>query len=102
MPQARPARRTKSTDVHGKDVRGGAACQTPPLHWRHEIEPLLVRFRNGAGCPSGGNPVHGWWVMGHLFVPAALLLWVGVAVVRMWAAPDPTPAATVQEQARQR
>jgi hypothetical protein len=40
--------------------------------------------------------------MGHLFVPAALLLWVGVAVVRMWAAPDPTPAATVQEQARQR
>jgi len=29
--------------------------------------------------------------MGHLFVPAALVLWVGVAVVRLWATPAPAP-----------
>jgi hypothetical protein len=39
--------------------------------------------------------------MGHLFVPAALVLWVGVAVVRMWAAPAPAPAAAVEVQAEQ-
>ena len=39
--------------------------------------------------------------MGHLFVPAALVLWVGVAVVRMWAAPDPNPAPAVEVQAEQ-
>ncbi|HEX8703778.1 MAG TPA: hypothetical protein VF815_33410, partial [Myxococcaceae bacterium] len=35
------------------------------------------------------------------FVPAALVLWVGVAVVRMWAAPDPNPAPAVEVQAEQ-
>jgi hypothetical protein len=40
--------------------------------------------------------------MGHLFVPAALVLWAGVALVRMWAAPDPVQAVEVQaEQPRQ-
>jgi len=40
--------------------------------------------------------------MGHLFVPAALVLWAGVAVVRMWAAPAPVQAVEVQaEQPRQ-
>ena len=39
--------------------------------------------------------------MGHLFVPAALVLWVGVAVVRMWAAPAPNPARAVEVQAEQ-
>ncbi len=32
--------------------------------------------------------------MGHLFVPAALVLWVGVAVVRALATPAPAPAPT--------
>ena len=31
--------------------------------------------------------------MGHLFVPAALALWVGVAVVRAWATPAQDPAS---------
>jgi hypothetical protein len=40
--------------------------------------------------------------MGHLFVPAALVLWAGVALVRMWAAPAPVQAVEVQaEQPRQ-
>ena len=39
--------------------------------------------------------------MGHLFVPAALVLWVGVAVVRMWAAPAPNPVQAVEVQAEQ-
>ncbi|HVG62558.1 MAG TPA: hypothetical protein VNA24_28600 [Hyalangium sp.] len=30
--------------------------------------------------------------MGHVFVPAALVLWVVVAVVRSFATPDPAPA----------
>lgn len=30
--------------------------------------------------------------MGHLFVPAALVLWVGVVVVRTLAASEPAPA----------
>jgi hypothetical protein len=40
--------------------------------------------------------------MGHLFVPAAVVLWVGVALVRMWVTPEPAPAATVEVQAEQR
>ncbi|MDY7231387.1 hypothetical protein [Hyalangium rubrum] len=41
--------------------------------------------------------------MGHLFVPAALVLWVAVAVVRMWATPQvpPTPAPAPQERQSQ-
>jgi hypothetical protein len=30
--------------------------------------------------------------MGHVFIPAALVLWVVVAVVRSFATPDPAPA----------
>ncbi len=32
--------------------------------------------------------------MGHLFVPAALVLWGGVAVVRALATPAPVPMST--------
>jgi hypothetical protein len=31
--------------------------------------------------------------MGHVFVPAALVLWVVVALVRSFATPDPAPAS---------
>jgi hypothetical protein len=36
--------------------------------------------------------------MGHLFVPAALVLWAGVAVVRAVATPAPTPVQAVEVQ----
>jgi hypothetical protein len=32
-------------------------------------------------------------LVGHVFVPAALVLWVVVALVRSFATPDPAPAS---------
>ena len=41
--------------------------------------------------------------MGHVFVPAALVLWVGVALVRAFATPAPVqaPASAVEVQVQQ-
>ena len=98
MPQARPARRTKRqarTSGVGPNVR-------PALYTAlTQSSRFLFVFRNAAGRSSGVRSGSGVVVMGHLFVPAALVLWVGVAVVRMWAAPDPNPAPAVEVQAEQ-
>ena len=97
MPQARAARRTKLS----KDVGGGGHVRPALYTAVTQSSRFLFVFRNAAGPPSGRRFRSGVWVMGHLFVPAALVLWVGVAVVRMWAAPDPNPAQAVEVQAGQ-
>ena len=98
MPQARAARRTKR-QARTQGV-GGMSDRPSTLPLRNRA--VLCSFSGTQRVSRQvGGPVHGWWVMGHLFVPAALVLWVGVAVVRMWAAPAPNPAQAVEVQAKQ-
>src|SRR5512140_3580006 len=87
MPQEAPECRTKRAERAGWD---GVSDRRPTLP--AEIAAVPVRYQERSGWHvKAGALVQGVGVMGHLFVPAALVLWVGVAAVRALATPAPAP-----------
>src|SRR5690348_14740715 len=86
-------KRGPSAAPNARNVRGGTECQTGHVHsreWKWDA-PLFVSGNTRAARQERRSSLRGM-SMGHVFVPAALVLWVVVAVVRSFATPDPAPA----------